>query len=483
MGNTASTLSRSSAPNALDLHKKPSLFQRSKTSLQFRKKNKSSSSSSNDQYNGYSSSSNSLNSPTSSYNNSNNNNNTRYNNSNLNNSQIVPSRHASMDSSHDDQSSGFSHHSSSSDSNQSKLATLHFDNSTAHSGTSSMPTSTLPEWAYHSRRCDDGRTRHTVENAPYMLPNDLTESDRLDAQHYLVRFVFKGNYNVQLNPESPDLRILDVATGTGVWALEMAHEFPKAEIHGVDISAIFPTEIKPPNCHFQLCNILEGLPFPDNHFDFIYQRLLVYALSPAQRRQVNAELLRVLKPEGFLQLVESDGIVYNPGPQMERINQLSLETSLRHGVDPREVQTMKSGLKHSGYINVNSFNIALPVGGWGGKAGSLSLQNMHGLATIWLKGEVGKMTQDECDAALVVADRECEANKSYYKVWLVVGTKPKEPRKITTTSSSSSVPTMSTATSNTSGKVPVLVSTSSLSSDLPRVHSSSAEKSRSMSAA
>ncbi|KAG0282503.1 hypothetical protein BGZ96_000417 [Linnemannia gamsii] len=341
-----------------------------------------------------------------------------------------------------------------------------------------MPTSTLPEWACRSRRCDDGRTRHTVESAPYMLPNDLTESDRLDAQHYLVRFVFKGNYNVQLN-DSSDLRILDVATGTGVWALEMAHEFPKAQIHGVDISAIFPTEIKPPNCHFQLCNILDGLPFPDNHFDFIYQRLLVYALSPAQRRQVNAELLRVLKPEGFLQLVESDGIVYNPGPQMERINQLSLETSLRHGVDPREVQTMKSGLKHSGYINVNSFNIALPVGAWGGKAGQLSGQNMHGLATIWLKGEVGKMNQDECDAALKVADAECEANQSYYKVWLVVGTKPKEPKKITNASSTVTV------TPNMSGKVPVLVSTSSSSSsDIPRVSSSHhAEKNSSMSAA
>lgn len=180
-----------------------------------------------------------------------------------------------------------------------------------------------------------------------------------------------------------------------------------------------------------------------------------------------------------MQLVESDGIVYNPGPQMERINQLSLETSLRHGVDPREVQTMKSGLKHSGYINVNSFNIALPVGAWGGKAGQLSLQNMHGLATIWLKGEVGKMNQDECDAALAVADTECEANQSYYKVWLVVGTKPKEPKKITNASSTT------TMTRNTSEKVPVLVSTSSSSSsDIPRVSSSHyAEKNGSMSAA
>ncbi|KAI1315572.1 hypothetical protein EDD11_000647 [Mortierella claussenii] len=414
MGNSVSTLSsRKSSSASLEVPsgpdgKKPSLFQRSKSSLQFRKRSKSSLSLSD-------STSFTPLPPTSAAAPLH-----RQNNSN---------RHPSIDSS--DDHSDYSLQSGDSSNNgknpphhpQQQLSPKGGDNSTTNSNTSAVPGGTLPDWAYHSRKCDDGRTRHTVENAPYMLPNDLTESDRLDAQHYLVRFIFKGNYNVKIDPEA-NVKILDVATGTGVWALEMAHEFPKADVYGVDISAIFPAEIKPINCHFQLCNILDGLPFPDNYFDFIYQRLLVYALTPAQRKQVNAELLRVLKPEGHLQLVESDGIVYNPGPEMEKINQLSLETSLRHGVDPREVQTMRSGLKQAGYTGVNSFNIALPVGDWGGKAGALSRQNMHGLATIWLKGEVGKMDQEGCDGVLKIVDEECEKLQSYYKVWLVVGQKP-----------------------------------------------------------
>ncbi|KAG0227493.1 hypothetical protein BGW42_002928 [Actinomortierella wolfii] len=301
-----------------------------------------------------------------------------------------------------------------------------------------MPGSALPEWAM-ARMCDDGRTRHNVGNAPYMLPNDMTEADRLDAQHYLVRYVFKGNYNVKLDPKAK-LNILDVATGTAVWALEMSHEFPNSQIYGVDISPIFPTEIKPANCHFQLCNILDGLPFEDNFFDFIYQRLLVYALTPAQRKQVNAELLRVLKPGGYLQLVESDGIVYNSGPQMDMINRLSLETSMRHGVDPRIVQNMRSGLKHAGYVNVNSFHIALPVGKWGGKVGELSLQNMHGLANIWLKGEVGRMSEEEAQRVLEIVDQECETKQSFYKVWLVVGQKPAESSAPMSPTSADAVP-------------------------------------------
>ncbi|KAI8602751.1 S-adenosyl-L-methionine-dependent methyltransferase [Dissophora ornata] len=261
-----------------------------------------------------------------------------------------------------------------------------------------------------------------------MLPNDLTESERLDAQHYIVRYCFQGNYNVKLD-RGAKLKILDVATGTGVWALEMAHEFPLAEVHGIDISPIYPTpgqgsNMVPPNCHFQLCNLLDGLPFPDGYFDFVYQRLLVYALTPAQRKQVNTELLRILKPSGHLQLVESDGLIYNAGQTTEMVNTLSLETPKLKSVDPKEIRHLKPGLRRAGFIQVNCFNIALPVGDWGGPLGQLSLQNMHGLATIWLKGELGRQTQEECEATLVEIDRECEQLQSFYKVWLVVGQKP-----------------------------------------------------------
>ncbi|KAF9582930.1 hypothetical protein BGW38_010569 [Lunasporangiospora selenospora] len=424
-----SLTSTSTSTYGLGTSKKPSLFERSKSSLAFRKRSKSSLAPMTDD---------SLSLSTSSS-----------NQKGSNGNRLAPAytganRHYSIDSSSDGHSdyslnSGDSGHASTP--HKQRLAST---DSSASSG-NNLHSAPLPDWAQRSRRCEDGRTRHTVESAPYMLPNDLTESDRLDAQHYLVRFVFKGNYNVKLDTDGP-LRILDVATGTGVWALEMAHELPNAEIHGVDISPIFPAEIKPKNVHFQLCNILDGLPFPDNHFDFIYQRLLVYALSPDQRRQVNRELLRILKPGGHIQLVESDGIVYSPGVETERVNQLSLETSLRHGVDPREVQRMKPGLKHAGFVNVNSFHIALPVGEWGSKAGLLSRQNMHGLATIWLKGEIGRMTQEECDVVLAKTDREVEENHSYYKVWLVVGTKPLVNDSAPTSPAASSMPSSPTPT-------------------------------------
>lgn len=36
-------------------------------------------------------------------------------------------------------------------------------------------------------------------------------------------------------------RILDVGTGTGIWAIEMGDDFPDAEIVGTDLSATQPS--------------------------------------------------------------------------------------------------------------------------------------------------------------------------------------------------------------------------------------------------
>ena len=62
-----------------------------------------------------------------------------------------------------------------------------------------------------------GRTH--ARGIPYVLPRDLEEMNRLDFQHYVLRQAFKGNF---LAPVERPLAILDVGTGTGRWALEVA---------------------------------------------------------------------------------------------------------------------------------------------------------------------------------------------------------------------------------------------------------------------
>jgi ubiquinone/menaquinone biosynthesis C-methylase UbiE len=102
------------------------------------------------------------------------------------------------------------------------------------------------------------------------------------------------------------IKVLDSASGPGCWSLDMAKEFPSSSFHGIDMTAhdFSNTAEKLANFEFTVGNLLEGLPFEDNTFDYIYQRLLFLGLNDEGWATVLNELLRVLKPGGYIELLE-----------------------------------------------------------------------------------------------------------------------------------------------------------------------------------
>lgn len=66
--------------------------------------------------------------------------------------------------------------------------------------------------------------------------------------------------------------VLDIGCGPGSWTMEMAGEYPKSTIVGVDMVPLFPKDIKPTNCLFYQNNVLNGLPFQDSTFDYVFMR-------------------------------------------------------------------------------------------------------------------------------------------------------------------------------------------------------------------
>lgn len=64
----------------------------------------------------------------------------------------------------------------------------------------------------------------------YNFPNDETEQDRLDLSHHLCLMLLDDELHLAKLPEDKALRILDVGTGTGIWAMDMGDKFPNAEV-------------------------------------------------------------------------------------------------------------------------------------------------------------------------------------------------------------------------------------------------------------
>ena len=99
--------------------------------------------------------------------------------------------------------------------------------------------------------------------------------------------------------------MLDVGTGTGQWAYEVARAFSFAQVVGLDLEPpIIPTWEAPLNYQFVQADLRHGLSFADHTFDFVHQRLLGAALRASSWTHVISELVRITRPGGYIDLLE-----------------------------------------------------------------------------------------------------------------------------------------------------------------------------------
>lgn len=226
------------------------------------------------------------------------------------------------------------------------------------------------------RYVEVGGRRHLADT-PYVLPHDDQEINRLDFQHYMLRYALHGNFAA---PVRSPASILDVGSGTGRWAMEMAAYFPDTNVVATDIvtpadeataAPGFGLEKRPENYTFVPGNVLNGLSFADGSFDFVHMRLLIFALPEAAWPKVIRELVRVTRPGGWIELVET-GPQQNAGPAMEMLVQWITAASERRGVNPLIGPRVADFLAGSGAANVNRRDIALPVGEYGGRIGKMA---------------------------------------------------------------------------------------------------------------
>ncbi|ELR06195.1 hypothetical protein GMDG_07850, partial [Pseudogymnoascus destructans 20631-21] len=75
---------------------------------------------------------------------------------------------------------------------------------------------------------ENGRRYHSYGESQYAFPNDEHELERLDMQHTMQTMLLNGKLFWSPIGPSPQ-RILDLGTGTGIWALEMADLYPSVE--------------------------------------------------------------------------------------------------------------------------------------------------------------------------------------------------------------------------------------------------------------
>lgn len=104
-----------------------------------------------------------------------------------------------------------------------------------------------------------------------------------------------------------DIRIADLATGTGIWAFDVSRLVPQAVVVGLDISGVqFPPRWTwPANVSLNMMHITKDVPDTyQGAFDIVHIRLLLPCGPQIGSNTYLNQLAAMLKPGGWLQLDE-----------------------------------------------------------------------------------------------------------------------------------------------------------------------------------
>ncbi|KAG8979154.1 hypothetical protein FRC05_009364 [Tulasnella sp. 425] len=152
----------------------------------------------------------------------------------------------------------------------------------------------------------------------YMLPADDDEHSRLDMQHLALRLHLNSLYpskhlvdHALREGQEPPPAVLDVGTGSGRWAIDMALQFPHVEVVGLDLvppATVTETSV-PPNCRFEVDDANLSFEHYDNCFNVVHMRSSEPGINDFQGFLY--EIARTLRPGGVLLLVTGYPQVYD----------------------------------------------------------------------------------------------------------------------------------------------------------------------------
>ncbi|KAI9743977.1 MAG: hypothetical protein M1818_002711 [Claussenomyces sp. TS43310] len=274
--------------------------------------------------------------------------------------------------------------------------------------------------------------------AIYLFPNDASELERLDYQYMVLAHAFdqKLHFAPLSNPQS----ILDIGTGTGIWATEMGDQYPAAQIEATDLSPIQPSSV-PENVQFLIDDAeQDDWCAPSDHYDYIHTRMMLGSFQDF--RTIIAKAFHHTRPGGWMESQDlmptvycDDGTMPDTWPLLDWAHNMDA-ASMREPARPlRIANRLKKWYLQAGFVDVQERIIRLPINDWP-KDPDLKLRGMYwaenlmqGLSGLSLAyfSRVLMWSPEEIQVYLVsvrkaITDRRVHAYQNFYVVW---GRKPR----------------------------------------------------------
>ncbi|KAJ5421538.1 hypothetical protein N7491_009983 [Penicillium cf. griseofulvum] len=183
-------------------------------------------------------------------------------------------------------------------------------------------------------RLENGRRYQAMREHDYWSPSDEQQFEAFEIGH----MVFLVLENERENPlhhaplgKSPK-HILDIGTGKGTWAIDMADAYPSDDI-------------------------LRDWTWRDP-FDFIHMRLMLGAFTPDEWDRLYKQCYDALTPGGWIEQIELDTAFYLHGEI------ISSAAPSERAAPLLTQETMRGAIEKAGFVDVQEKLYKVPLGPW-----------------------------------------------------------------------------------------------------------------------
>ncbi|KAF9938925.1 hypothetical protein BGZ67_010189 [Mortierella alpina] len=261
------------------------------------------------------------------------------------------------------------------------------------------------------------------ETPGWIIPVYPDEADHPETPFYLDRITYELDLMSPIG--KPFRKAIDVNCSSGAWALDMSMKFPRTVVYALDPlleTAHLPLRL-PENCKFRMRDVRDQ----EGEFDLVHQRLGAFRTPIQEWTPHFAELRRLTKPGGWIQLAESNGMLVRGGVEALKVNRWVERAALSTGLNPMQmVEALMPTLLGAGLINVECYDYGIPVGDWAGARGQFAMRTYLEMVES-LKEEIVEMNRLEegiFEETIELMKMECLAEKAELVMKVIYAQKP-----------------------------------------------------------